>query len=53
MELTPCAFAVWDTAAALHSARGALVTDIVARDDLLTNPNINKLINLNTIADWQ
>ena len=57
MELAPCAFAVWDTAAALHSARRALVADIVAqhvaRDNLLTNPNVNNLINLNTDAAWQ
>ena len=39
MELTPCAFAVWDTAAALHSAQRALVA--------------NNLINLNTDAAWQ
>ena len=43
MELSPCAFAVWDTAAALHSARRALVKDIVAQR--------NMLINLNTDAD--
>ena len=43
MELSPCAFAVWDTAAALHSARRALIKDIAAQRDML--------INLNTDAD--
>ena len=39
MELTPCAFAVWDTAAALHTA--------------LRKTKFNDLTNPNTDATWQ